>query len=165
MQKRRSVPPDGHDALVSLKSSKRRKVIGDDQKWLFCDEGDKVGVLHSFTTIEADRNLRQIVNDLQDFELLSKISGGDLIAIEAKYRMKCLTNLRNKHRSFQRKSKSDQFLEAEEEERFNEARAFVELLDYIEDSVENGTLLFTLTELHSLFGNCLSDLDYPKSVN
>ena len=161
VQKRKSVPPAGHDTLVSLKSSKRRKVIGDDQKCLFCDEGDKVGVLHSFTTIEADRNLRQIVNDLQDFEPLAKISGGDLIAIEAKYHMKCLTNLRNKHRSFQRKSKSDQFLEAEEEERFNEARAFVELLEYIEDSLENGNLFFTLPELHSLFQNRLSDLGYP----
>ena len=140
-------------------------MIGDDQKCLFCDEGDKVGVLHSFTTIEADRNLRQIVNDLQDLEPLAKISGGDLIAIEAKYHMKCLSNLRNKHRSFQRKSKSDQFLEAEEEERFNEARAFVELLEYIEDSVENGTLFFTLPERHSLFENRLSDLGYPKSVN
>ena len=55
-------------------------------------------VCFSFTTIEApDRNLRQIVNDLQDFEPLAKISGGDLITIEDKYHMKCLTNLRNKH--------------------------------------------------------------------
>ena len=164
-QKRKSVSSDGHDTLLCLKSSKHRKVTGGDQKCLFCDEGDKVGVLRSFTTIETDRNLPQIVNDLQDFELLAKISGGDLIAIEAKYNMKCLTNLRNKHRSFQRKSKSDQFLEAEEEERFHEARAFVELLEYVEDSVENGTLVFTLPELHSLFANRLIDLFYPKSVN
>ena len=45
-----------------------------------------------------------------------------------------LTNLRNKHRSFQRKMKSAKLLDAEEEERFNEARAFVELVEYIEDS-------------------------------
>ena len=52
-----------------------------------------------------------------------------------------------------------------EEERFNEARAFVELAEYIENSVENGTLLFPPPELHSLFENRLSDLGYPKSVN
>ena len=51
------------------------------------------------------------------------------------------------------------------EERFKEARAFVELVEYIEDSVENGTLFFPLPELHSLFENRLSDLGYPKSVN
>ena len=76
-----------------------------------------------------------------------------------------LTNLRNKHRSFQRKMKSAKLLDAEEEERFNEATAFVELVEYIEDSVENGTLFFPLPELHSLFENRLSDLGYPKSVN
>jgi len=142
-------------------------VTGSDEKCVFCDE--KVVVLHSFSTIEADRNLRRIVTDLQDFELLAKISGGYLIAIEAKYHMKCLNNLRNKHRSFQRKMKSAELLKAEEEEeeeeRFNEARAFVELFEYIEDSVENGTLFFPLPELHSLFENRLSDLGYPKSVN
>jgi len=79
---------DDDDSLS--KSSKRCKVTGSDEKCVFCDE--KVGVLHScFSTIEADRNLRRIVTDLQDFELLAKISGGDLIAIEAKYHMKCLT--------------------------------------------------------------------------
>ena len=56
-------------------------------------------------------------------------------------------------------------MEAEEEERFNDARAFVELAEYIENSVENGTLLFPPPELHSLFENRLSDLGYPKSVN
>ena len=76
-----------------------------------------------------------------------------------------LTNLRNKHRSFQRKMKSAKLLDAEEEERFNEARAFVELVEYMEDSVENGTLFSPLPGLHSLFENRLSDLGYPKSVN
>ena len=62
------------------------------------------------------------------------------------------------------KKKSAETLEAEEE-RFNEARAFIELAEYIESSVENGTLLFPLPELHSLFENRLGDLGYPKSVN
>ena len=61
--------------------------------------------------------------------------------------------------------KSAKLLDAEEEERFNEARAFVELVEYMEDSVENGTLFSPLPELHSLFENRLSDLGYPKSVN
>ena len=86
-QKRKKPTADDGDSLS--KSSKRRKVTGSDEKCVFCDE--TVGVLHSFSTIEADRNLHRIVTDLQDFELLAKISGGDLIAIEAKYHMKCLT--------------------------------------------------------------------------
>ena len=68
-------------------------VESDENRCLFCGEGNKLGVLHGFSRIEADRNLHQIVTDLQDFELLAKISGVDLIAIEGKYHMKCLTNL------------------------------------------------------------------------
>ena len=35
---------------------------------------------------------------LEDFELLSRISNGDLTALEAKYHLSCLTSLRNKYR-------------------------------------------------------------------
>ena len=55
----------------------------------------------------------------------------DCYSTGGQYHMKCLTNLRNKHRSHQRKKKSAETLEAEEEKRFNEARAFVELAEYI----------------------------------
>ena len=55
-------------------------VESDENRYLFCGEGNKIGVLHGFCTIEADRNLRRIVTDLQDFELLAKISAEDLIA-------------------------------------------------------------------------------------
>ena len=103
-QKRKSPPSDGYEN-PHLKSNKRHKVVeSDENRCLFCGEGNKLGVLHGFSTIEADSNLCRIFTDLQDLKLLAKISGGDLIAIEGKYHMKCLTNLRNKHRSHQRKT-------------------------------------------------------------
>ena len=37
-----------------------------------------------------------MITELQDSTLLPKISGVDLIAAEAKYHMKCMTNLRNR---------------------------------------------------------------------
>lgn len=79
--------------------------------------------------------------------------------------MKCLGNLGNKYKFHQRKKESAETLEAEEEERFNEARAFFELAEYIENSVENGTLLFPLPELHSPFENRLSDIGYPGQIS
>jgi hypothetical protein len=39
---------------------------------------------------------------LQDTDLLSRIEGGDLIALDAKYHLACLTLLRNRHRSLLR---------------------------------------------------------------
>lgn len=79
--------------------------------------------------------------------------------------MKCLSNLGNKYKFHQRKKESAETLEAEEEERFNGARAFLELAEYIEDSLENGTLLFPLPELHSPFENRLSDIGYPGQIS
>ncbi|XP_050705405.1 glutamate receptor U1-like [Eriocheir sinensis] len=38
-----------------------------------------------------------MVTELQDTELLSRMASGDLIAIEAKYHLKCLTSLRNSY--------------------------------------------------------------------
>ena len=79
--------------------------------------------------------------------------------------MKCLSNLGNKYKFHQRKKESAETLEAEEEERFNGARAFLELAEYIENSVVNGTSLFPLPELHSPFENRLSDIGYPGQIS
>ena len=79
--------------------------------------------------------------------------------------MKCLSNLGNKYKFHQRKKESAETLEAEEEERFNGARAFLELAEYIENSVENGTSLFPPLELHSPFENRLNDIGYPGQIS
>ena len=56
------------------------------------------------------------------------------LALEAKYHLSCLVKLRNRHRSYLREiqNASSKY----HEERKKEARAFVELLTYIEGSVE-----------------------------
>lgn len=50
-------------------------------------------------------------------------------------------------------------------EMMNESRAFVELTAYIEKSVDEGKLLFKLSELHSLYEASLGDLGIPKQIN
>ena len=45
----------------------------------------------------------KVAKELEDFELLSRISGGDLAAIEAQYHIGCLTKFRNSHCSLKRK--------------------------------------------------------------
>ena len=49
-----------------------------------------------------DHDLRQMATDLQDTKLLARISGGDLVAIEAKYHFNCLSAYKSKYRSTQR---------------------------------------------------------------
>ena len=114
--------------------------------------------LHEFRTLDADANIRRMATDLQDTALLAKISGSDLIAIEPKYRLTCLTELRNRHRS----KKTRQFQESSEsqnEEEKNEARAFIELTSSIKDSVEEGIFNFKLVDLRKLYEKRLQDLD------
>ena len=127
----------------------------------FFDKGKEQEDLHEFSTSDADRNVRTMATELQDTELLSKIGGGDLIAIEAKYHLKCLVILRNRYRTFIRTSQEP----FNTEEKMSESIALVELFNHIEKSVDSGTLLFRLSELHRLYTTHLEDLEVRKVID
>lgn len=99
-----------------------------------------------------------MITQLQDTQLFAKIVGGDLIATETRYHLKCLTDLRNRYRSLTRKSNQEQ---QNTDEKMTESRVFVELIIYIEKAVNCGTLLFELCDVHSLYVNRLQD---PVSI-
>ena len=54
------------------------------------------GHLHKITTFEFDEFVRQMAAELHETELMARMEGGDLIALEAKYHLQCLTVLRNR---------------------------------------------------------------------
>ena len=66
---------------------------------------------------------------------MSRISGGDIIAFEAKYHINCLVSYKNRYRSMRRAHVSES--SSNTEGRVLQARAFSELI-----SIENGTYLF-----------------------
>lgn len=134
----------------------------DKQVCLFCTKGNETEQLHSFCTFDADSNVRTMVTELQDTELLSRMASGDLIAIEAKYHLKCLTSLRNRYRAHVRKCNPQ---EENISEKMKEGVAFIELVNYIEKCVDNGTLLFKLSELHSMYVGHLGSLGIHKAIN
>ena len=103
-----------------------------------------------------------MATELRDTQLVSRIAGGDLIAIEAKYHLPCIARLRNRFCSHTRKKN-----QASEniEEKMKESVVLVELTTYIEKSVNSGTLLFKLSELHSMFVNCLENMGVSKQIN
>ena len=126
------------------------------QKCLFCcEEGKESDVLHAVSTFDADKNIRGMITELKDAQLMKRIVGGELMAMEAKYHLTCLTKLRNRYRSHPRKTNHTPELT---DQRMNESRAFVELTSYIEHSVDSGTLLFKLSEIHSMYVNRLGEL-------
>lgn len=144
------------------RNSKRRQASKNNEVCIFCKK-DSDEILHEFTSLAVDKKIRDMAKELEDFELLSRISGGDLVAIEAQYHIGCLTKFRNSHRSLKRKE--DNMDEDSLNEMMNESRAFVELTTYIETSVEEGKMLFKLSELHSMYEARLGDLGILKQIN
>jgi hypothetical protein len=52
--------------------------------------------------MSLDQELRRMAIEMQDTSLISRISGGDLVAIEARYHRNCLTAYKNRYRSANR---------------------------------------------------------------
>ena len=71
----------------------------------------------------------------QDSALLKHIAGGIMIATEAKYHKKCMTNLTNRHTAFLRQIQDCQ---SGEEDKKNETRALVELISFMESCLDDG---------------------------
>jgi len=65
------------------------------------------GDLRQVSTFETDENIIKIITELNDSRLLVRIVGGGLIAIGAKYHLKCLAELKNRYRRHVRKSNKD----------------------------------------------------------
>ena len=99
-----------------------RRQSMDKMACLFCNQDN--GHLHEFRTLGTDESIRQMATELQETELMARVDGGDLIALEAKYRLQCLAALRNRYRSLVRKHEQQQGVSSEEQRM--KARALVE---------------------------------------
>ena len=142
--------------------SSKRTSLGDQRQYkcIFCLKSD--GKLHECSTIEFYSRLRTMATNLEDSELLARISGGDLIAIEAKYHFECVSKYKSRHRTHERTSsvKTHEVMFKE-----IEATAFIELVSHIEGCIEENKFVFQLSELHALYETRLKHLGYQKSVN
>ena len=78
--KKRSRHDDSAEYSSSEKKCPRRQLV-DKMACLFCQQG---GHLHKFTTFEADESVQQMATELHKTELMARMEGGDLIALEAK---------------------------------------------------------------------------------
>ena len=86
--------------------------------------------------LEANESIRQMATELQETELMARMEGSDLIALEANYHLYCLTALRNRHRSLLWKKEQERGAPSEEEKM--KGRALVELLTYVENCLDEG---------------------------
>ena len=91
-----------------------------------------------------------MTTEMSDCELLVKISGGDLIALEAKHHLNCLTIYRNRYRTFSTQNFSRQA--------FKQARehAFSDVVVQIDEALSQGIHSFKLGGLCTVMKNALS---------
>ena len=150
---------DASESTNSGKKRPRRQSV-DRMACLFCHQED--GHLHEVRTLDASKSIRKMATDLEEAELIARIEGGDLIALEAKYHLQCLTALRNRHRSMMRKREQDV---GGTEVRMIKARALVELFMHIENCVEDGTFYFKFSALHQLYEERVQQLGVVREIN
>ena len=147
----------------TAKCRKRQSVSEERLKCIFCKGGDS-DKLHCFSVMETDKSIRRMALELKDFELLGRMSEGDLIAIEAKYHLKCLISVKNRHRSLCAQKAQD-LSDTCDDEKMDKSIAFVELIEYIEQSIEKGSHMFKLSELASLYTQRLVDIGINQTIN
>ena len=99
--------------------------------------------LRKAATFEIDGRVRACAN-LGDTELLGRLSGGDMVALDAQYHLQCLTGLYNRARSAQPTEPQDS-----DQERAMSAVVFAELVLYIEETRqdEETAPVFKLSDL------------------
>lgn len=144
------------------RKSKQQQTSGnpDMDSCIFCSEVS--GTFHNCATMKLDHNIRRMAIELQDSSLLARISGGDLIAIEAKYHFSCLSTFKNRYRSAQRAQNSST---NSQEDELIQAQVFADLILYIEESIESGNFIFKLSELHSMYVSQLEEFGIKKFIH
>ena len=68
------------------------------EKCFFCGEFSKD--IHRCQTLELNQKVRDITTEMGDNQMLAKLSQGDIVAVDAKYYLRCLVDYKNKYRSF-----------------------------------------------------------------
>lgn len=121
----------------------------------FCGQPAGSNSLRKAATFEIDRRVRACANLLGDTELLGRLSGGDMIALDAQYHLQCLIGLYNRARSVQSTRPQDS-----DQERAMSAVVFAELVLYIEETRqdEETAPVFRLADLVHLYQSRMEQL-------
>lgn len=110
-------------------------------------------------TERLNEHLNQCARTLNDGKLLAKLSGGDVVALEVKYYLRCLQKLYNAERAYLNSLKK---AESSDLGKDLYPVAFSELVIYIMDSkitnTEAAPVVFRLADLASLYKLCLEQL-------
>lgn len=153
--KKHTIKPECSTSGIHGHASERKRPLHEVLTCFFCDHPAGDAGLHEAATYAIDFHVRQCALDLEDTNLLAKLSSGDTIAIEAKYHRTCLVSLYNRHRCHSAANqKEKQTLDSN-----LRGIAFAELVAYIEDvHVEGVAPVFKLADLANLYQTRMDQL-------
>lgn len=157
-RKRRSCDSaDGNESSKFMRRKASQEQEHNTAKCFLCEEEGDISDLRKAMTMQLNDSLNRCASNLQDKELLAKLSAGDVVAQEFKYHCKCLTALYNRERKVlkERETPVDKDRVASDEE-----LAFAELITHIVESQRSspGGIAFKLADLCSLYEQRLFDL-------
>ena len=136
------------DSSSSKRFTRSNVSTSDKSQCFFCNEPEKKGQsLTKAATIAIDNNVRQCAINLQDQLLLSKLSEGDMVAIDAVYHKPCLVALYNRNRLYLQKS------EGKDVKKSAHTSAFAELISYIESNIDNEEVVTVFKLSHLKLGD------------
>ena len=155
-QKRKAKEPDESENAKYLRPKSEHD--DEERKCFFCDtKGSPKNVLHNVETLGVDAKIRHCAHQLQDMDILAKLSAGDLVALEACYHASCLV-------LFCRKAAKTQSNDDENSDILH-GIAFAELVEYIEEKkvTSQSPPVFRLSKLCELYKAKLEEIGLEVS--
>ena len=131
--------------------------LDDEPAWFFCEY--TTGNLTKVETMSLDSRVRQIAEELRDTKLLAKMSGGDMVAVDARYHLRCLAAFCGREKSRKRRSnEAPHHINAE-------ALAFAEVESCIKKYGQIGGDLnvFELSDIKKLYCDFLQKIDLQRN--
>lgn len=131
------------------------------ETWFLCDDESSLSdPLREASTFHLDNRVRKCAIDLQDGRLLAKLSGGDLVAQEAKYHPRCLVSLYNRAEALQERSKQP------DDDKKSHGIALAELLTYIDEARMDDDVapVFNWADLVKLYSTRLEQLGVQQKT-
>ncbi len=101
-------------------------------KCFFCEQSGKEELTQAMT-FGLDSNVRSAAIKLEHKKLLAKLSGGDVVALEMKYHLKCIASLYRRAEAVE-KGKAEL---PEQVNNSNDSLAFAELVCFVEEELSN----------------------------
>ena len=95
---------------------------------LFCEEEGEN--LHRVMTFNSDAKVRHCAEIVKDTFLLAKLAGSDMIALESKYHLNCLTNLYRSAAPVLTNRPDLENIVEKKNCQFDDSLAFAEIIDY-----------------------------------